>query len=68
MNFEEKLKRLEEIVSQLESGECSFDQAIKLFEEGKDIAKTCSEILDTNKGKITELVTELDGIVEREMK
>ncbi len=68
MNFEEKLKRLEEIVSQLESGECAFEQAIKLFEEGKDIAKSCSEILDTNKGKITELVAELDGIVEREMK
>ncbi len=68
MTFEENIKRLEEIVAQLESGECSFEQATTLFKEGKDIAQNCAKVLDENKGKITELVTELDNIVEREMK
>ncbi len=68
MTFEEKLKRLEEIVSALESGECSFNQAIELFDEGKQIAKSCCQILDESKGKITELVSELDAVIEREMK
>ena len=53
MEFEKMLKRLEEIVNQLESGECDFDEATKLFEEGKSLAEKCSEKLDSSKGKIT---------------
>ncbi len=68
MTFEEQLKRLEEIVAKLESGECAFSQAIALFDEGKEIAKSCSETLDQSKGKITELISELDTMIEREMK
>ena len=34
MKFEEALKRLEEIVSQLEDGELELGEAIRLFEEG----------------------------------
>ena len=68
MNFESNLNRLEEIVNKLESGECGIDEATALFGEGKDIAKVCFEKLDANKGKITELVAELDGLTERELK
>ena len=32
--FEDTMKRLEEIVNKLESGEASLDESIKLFEEG----------------------------------
>ncbi len=68
MNFEQQLKKLEEIVLKLESGECTFDEATSLFEEGKQIAKSCAKLLDDNKGKITELSTELDTIIEKDMK
>lgn len=68
MDFEKKIKRLEEIVNLLESGECGFDNATKLFEEGKEIAVYCSELLNNNKGKITELVSELDMLVEKGLK
>ena len=34
INFEESLKRLEEIVSKLEEGKSSLDESLKLYEEG----------------------------------
>ena len=67
MSFEDSIKRLEEIVDILESGDCKFEDAIKLFEEGKNLASVCSQKLESNKGKIVELVKELDGLVEKSL-
>ena len=67
MDFEIKLKRLEEILDLLESGNCNFDEATKLFEEGKNISIYCSNVLEKNSGKITELVNELDKLVEKDL-
>lgn len=66
MEYEEMIKRLEEIVEKLESGECGFDDATKLFEEGKNLAVECSKKLDSNKGKITVLESELEKLVEKD--
>ena len=33
--FEQAMGRLEEIVSQLERGDCGLDQSLKLFEEAE---------------------------------
>ena len=68
MDFESMLKQLDEIVNKLESGECGLEEATKLFEHGKSLALKCSTILDENKGKITEIVNELDGIKEKDFK
>ena len=68
MSFEDSMKRLEEIVVKLESGECGLDEATLLFGEGKQLAETCAKSLDENKGKIVELVEQLDGIVEKSLK
>lgn len=58
--FEENLKRLEEIVRILDSGECSLDDSIKLFEEGIALSKLCNTTLDNAKQKIT-LLTDSEG-------
>ncbi len=68
MNFEEMMKRLEEITQKLESGECGLDEASLLFSEAKELSKKCYEKLNSNKGKITEIVNELDGYVEKLVK
>ena len=34
LSFENAMERLEEIASQLESGEFTLDEALKLYEEG----------------------------------
>jgi exodeoxyribonuclease VII small subunit len=68
MSFEDMIKRLEEITQKLESGECGLDDASLLFDEAKELSKKCYEKLDINKGKITEIVNELDGYVEKLVK
>jgi exodeoxyribonuclease VII small subunit len=46
-NFEEALKRLDEIVQELEKGEIGIEDALKLFEEGTGLSKLCAKKLST---------------------
>ena len=41
LSFEENIKKLEEIVRELESGEVELDDAINKFTEASNIAKEC---------------------------
>lgn len=50
--FLDKLSRLEEIANILEKGECSLEDAIKLFDEGKKLSNECEKTLNTAKQKI----------------
>jgi len=43
--FEEALKRLEEIVKELENGDIEIEKALKLFEEGTRLARICAKKL-----------------------
>lgn len=65
MTFEEQIKRLEEIVEKLESGDVGLNETNKLFEEGVEICKKCFENLSETKGKITVLREELSKLVEK---
>lgn len=56
--FEESLKRLEEIVEQLEEGEVPLEQALKLFEEGKKLGAKCGK-------QLTELEKKALKIIDR---
>jgi len=44
--FENAMKRLENIVQDLESGDLSLDEALKKFQEGMKLSKFCSDKLD----------------------
>ena len=50
--FDAKLARLEAIVKQLESGEPSLDEAVKLFKEGKALAADCEQLLKASQEQI----------------
>ena len=56
-SFENNMKRLEEIVLKLESGEVLLEDSIKLFEEGIKLTKELQKTLDDAEGKI-KVVTE----------
>lgn len=56
MNFETALERLEKIVEELESGEPSLDESLKLFEEGVKISRFCSGKLEKAEGRIRMLM------------
>ena len=55
--FEEAMKRLEQIVQQLERGDAPLDQSLALFEEGTKLIKSCGAALDKAEQKLTILVS-----------
>ena len=53
--FEEAQRELERIVSELESGRASLEDAIALWERGDELYKLCLAKLDSAEGTIEEL-------------
>jgi len=66
MNFESALKRLEEIVRGLESGETSLEESLKLFEEGIILSRHCNEKLTEARQKVEILVKSSGGEMKAE--
>lgn len=53
MTFEQAMKRLEEIVTQLESGDAPLEKSLALFEEGTKLSAFLSKTLDSAEQKVT---------------
>jgi len=60
-NFEDSLKKLETIVAQLEQGDQSLEDSLKLFEEGVSLSAACKQELEAAEGKVQMLVKQRDG-------
>lgn len=52
MDFEKKLKRLEEIVQSMDSGDLTLENSLKLFEEGVKLTKECHTQLNQAEQKV----------------
>ena len=61
IQFEEAFKRLDEIVTMLESGDLSLEESMTLFEEGITLTKTCKTRLEAAEQKIQLLLKDSDG-------
>ena len=61
--FEVSVKRLEEIVAQLESDTVSLDTSVALFQEGREIARRCEGLLKTAQAQIDAAVAGTDEAV-----
>jgi len=61
LSFENKMKRLEEIVNKMESSEVDLEDSIKLFEEGVGLSKDCQSLLDTAEEKVKVLTQNASG-------
>jgi exodeoxyribonuclease VII small subunit len=59
--FEQSLKRLEEIVDQLEGDELELEQSLALFEEGVKLAQACNRRLDEAEKKVAILLKDSGG-------
>ncbi len=66
IKFEEALKKLEKIVSELEEGNLSLDDSLKKYEEGIRLAALCSKKLEAAKKKVEILVKKEGGKIELE--
>lgn len=59
--FEDELRKLEEAVEKLESGDLSLEEALEAFEEGMKAAKACEEILESARTRVRKLVEGEEG-------
>lgn len=64
--FEISLKKLEDAVGRLESGDLSLDDSLKLFEEGIKHAAICSRKLGEAEKRVELLLKQRDGSFIRE--
>ena len=55
VSFEDARGELEQIVTKLESGQASLEEAVALWERGELLYRTCLGKLDAAQGKIEEL-------------
>lgn len=58
ITFEEALRRLDEVVARLESGEVGLEEAVALFEQGQGLLAACRERLASAQRRIEELTAE----------
>ncbi|MCH7680291.1 exodeoxyribonuclease VII small subunit [candidate division KSB1 bacterium] len=54
--FEQAIKRLEEIVAELEEGNLPLEESLKIYEEGVELTRFCSIKLNETEDKIKTLV------------
>ena len=66
IKFEDALKRLEKIVSELESGDLSLDVSLKKYEEGVHLISLCSKKLEAAQRKVEILTRSEDGTLKPE--
>jgi exodeoxyribonuclease VII small subunit len=58
MSYEQARTALEEIVTQLESGNLALEETLKLWEKGEELASLCQNILDSAQERLEELTAE----------
>ena len=66
VKFEKALERLEKIVEELEAGNIPLEEALKKYEEGVRLSRSCTEKLNQAEKKIQILTKSLDGSLKRE--
>ena len=68
LSFEEKIKRLEAIVSELETGDVALDEAIDKYTEAMKLSKECSDKLNQVTEKVNKILTENGTLEDFEVK
>lgn len=65
VDFEKHLEELENLVTKLESGELSLDDALAAYEKGVALTRECQSALDAAQARI-QVVTEQGGEISSE--
>lgn len=60
-SFESSLRRLEQIVREMESGELPLERSLELFEQGVKLSRECQTQLDEAERRIEVLLRDADG-------
>lgn len=65
--FEDAMKRLEEIVQSLDSGDLSLEDSLKIFEEGMKLVGFCNAKLDEAEKKVCLLIKDGNGQLKEQL-
>ncbi len=60
-SFDDSLRRLEQIVEQMERGDIPLEESLKLYEEGIVLSKACAQKLQQAEVTIKRLGKDLEG-------
>ena len=63
VTFEQRIARLEEIVSALEEGDVQLAESLVLFEEGTRLIAECGKQLDQAEQQVVKLASDGEGNV-----
>ncbi len=61
MSFEDAMKALEEVVSQLESGDVALEASIQLYERGAELKAHCQKKLAEAEEKVAQITLDDNG-------
>jgi exodeoxyribonuclease VII small subunit len=61
--FEDAMKELQKVTSEMESGELSLEEMIQHFERGQKLIKSCSSQLNDIQKKIEIITKKSDGSI-----
>lgn len=62
--FEEAMRRLEQVVKDLESGDKTLDEALALYEQGKELSALCDRYLQQAELKLKQWDDESSEVVD----
>lgn len=60
-SFEMNMQRLEQIVRILERGDAPLEDSMKLFQEGTELVRGCSKLLDEAQMQVKKILVSQDG-------
>lgn len=63
LKFEKAMEKLEEILSSLEGGNLSLDEALEAYDEALKLVKVCNSRLSDAEARVKMLVKSSDGTV-----
>ena len=61
LSYEEAVARLEAIVRQLEAGDLSLEDSLRLFGEGVELSRHCTRMLDEAERRVERLIQSPEG-------
>ena len=62
MTFEESLKTLEQLMSELENGNLDLDKALEIYERAIILRDRCRKILDESDRKVRMMIETSEGV------
>lgn len=65
LNFEETMKKLEQIAGELEKGDLNLEESVAKFEQGIELSKQCNKYLEEAEKRIT-ILLQKDGEIKEE--